>query len=133
MPTPGTADARGLGAAAKQVAEHAGAVARLHVELAQLEVKRKIASLAVGIVLAAVAAVFGLFALGFGLAAAAAGFATFLPTWLALLIVSGILLLLALVLGLVGLGRIKRGAPPVPEQAIEEGKLTTAALKSHGG
>ncbi len=132
MPTQGTADARGLGAAAKQVAEHAGAVAILDVELAQLEVKRKVASLAAGIVLALVAAVFGLFALGFGLAAAAAGFATFLPTWAALLIVFGILLLLALVLGLVGLGRIKRGTPPVPEQAIQEAKRTKAALRRDG-
>ena len=132
MPTPGIADERGLGAAAKQVADHAGAVVRLHVELAQLEVKRKVASLAAGIVLALVAAVLGLFALGFGLAAAAAGFATFLPTWLALLIVFGILALLALVVGLVGLRRIQRGAPPAPEQAIEEAKMTTAALRSHG-
>jgi hypothetical protein len=30
------------------------------------------------------------------------------------------------------LGRFKRGTPPVPEQAIEEAKLTTAALKSNG-
>ncbi len=132
MPTPGIADERGLGAAAKQVAERASAIARLEVELVQLELKHKIASLTGGIALAAVAAVVALFALGFGLAAAAAGFATFLPTWLALLIVFGILVLLALVLGLIGLRRIKRGTPPVPEQAIAEAKLTTAALKSDG-
>jgi membrane protein implicated in regulation of membrane protease activity len=131
MPTPGT-DGTGLGAAAKQVAERAGAIARLELELAQLELKQKIASLGAGIALAVVAGVFALFALGFGLAAAAAGFATFLPTWLALLIVFGILLLLALVLGLLGLRRIKRGTPPVPEQAIAEAKQTSAALKSHG-
>ena len=132
MPTPGTANERGLGAAAKEVAERASAVARLEVELAQAELKQKIASLIGGIVLAAAGAFFGLFALGFALAAAAAGFATFLPTWLALLIVAGIVLLLALILGLIGLRRIKRGTPPVPEQAIEEAKRTTAALKSHG-
>jgi hypothetical protein len=27
---------------------------------------------------------------------------------------------------------IRRGAPPVPEQAIEEAKLTTEAIKSNG-
>lgn len=132
MPTRGIADERGLGAAAKEVAERASAIARLEVELAQLELKKKVASLIGGIVLAAVGAVLGLFALGFGLAAAAAGFATFLPTWLALLIVFGIVLLLALVFGLIGLRRIKRGTPPVPEQAIEEAKRTTETLKSHG-
>ena len=90
------------------------------------------ASLGSGIALAAIAGFFALFALGFGLAAAAAGFATFLPTWLALLIVFGILLFLALVLGLLGLRRIKRGTPPVPEQAISEAKQTSATLKSRG-
>ena len=132
MPTRET-DSSGLGAAAKQVAEHASALARLELELAQLEVKRKVASLGAGIALAVGAAVFGLFALGFGLAAAAAALATFLSTWLALLIVFGGLLLLALVLALLARGRIKRGTPPVPEQAIEEAKTTTAALKGNGG
>ena len=75
---------------------------------------------------------FGLFALGFGLAAGAAAIATALTTWLALLIVFGGLLLLAGLLAVVGLGRVRRGTPPVPEQAIEEAKLTTAALRSNG-
>jgi membrane protein implicated in regulation of membrane protease activity len=121
-----------MGAAAKQVAEHASALARLEMELAGLELKRKVANLGLGIGLLIGAAVFGLFALGFGLAAAAAGFATFLATWLAILIVFGILLLLTLLLGLIALTRVKKGTPPVPEQAIQEAKRTTAALKSDG-
>lgn len=121
---------RGLGPAAKQVAEHASTLARLEMELATLEVKRKVAALGLGIGLVVGAAVFGLYALGFGLAAAAAGIATALPTWAALLIVFGALVLLALVLGLVGLGSIRKGTPPVPEQAIEEAKLTTEAIRN---
>jgi membrane protein implicated in regulation of membrane protease activity len=78
------------------------------------------------------AAIFGLFALGFALATAAAALALVLDTWLALLIVFGALFLLALVLGLLARGRIKRGTPPVPEQAIEEARRTQAALKSDG-
>jgi hypothetical protein len=134
MHTPETeaANGPGVGAAAKQVAEHASALARLEMELAGLEVKRKVASLGLGIALGIGAAILGLFALGFGLATVAAAFATFMPTWLALLIVFGILLLITVVLGLLAVGRIKRGTPPVPEQAIEEAKLTTAALKSNG-
>ena len=31
---------------------------------------------------------------------------------------------------LLGLRSIKKGSPPVPEQAIREAKLTTAAIKS---
>lgn len=131
MPTQG-ADGPGMGVAAKQVAEHASALARLEMELASLELKRKVANLGAGIGLGIGAAVFGFFALGFGLAAAAAGFATFLDTWLAILIVFGILLFLTLVLGLLALGRVKKGTPPVPEQAIAEAKLTSAALKRNG-
>ena len=131
MPTRET-DSRGVGPAAKQVAEHASAIAKLELELAGLEVKRKVASLGVGIGLAIAAAVFAFFALGFGLAAGAAGLATFLSTWLALLIVFAALLLFTLVLGLIALGRIKRGTPPVPEQAIEEARLTTTAVKRNG-
>jgi hypothetical protein len=123
----------GIGGAAKQVAEHASTLARLEMELAGLELKRKISNLGIGIGLALTAAVFALYALGFGFATVAAALATFLATWLALLIVFGGLLLIAIILGLIGLNRIKRGTPPVPEQAIEEAKRTQAAITSHGG
>jgi membrane protein implicated in regulation of membrane protease activity len=128
MPT--RAADQGVGPAAKQVAEHASTLARLELELALLEVKRKVAALGVGIGLAIGAAIFGLFALGFGLATAAAALALVLPTWAALLIVFGALALLSLILLLVGLGSIRKGSPPVPEQAIEEAKLTTEAIRN---
>jgi len=120
----------GLGAAAKGVAEHASTLARLEVELAVLELKGKVAALGLGIGLVAGAAIFGLFALGFGLAAVAAAIATALSTWLALVIVFGALLLVALVFALFGLRSIRKGTPPVPEQAIHEAKLTTEAIKN---
>lgn len=131
MPTP-DGEARGVGGAAKQVADHAKALVGLEVELAGLELKRKLGALGLGIGLAVGAAVFGLLALGFLFATAAAALATFLSTWLALLIVTVFLLLLAGLLGLLGRKRIQRGTPPVPEQAIAEAKLTTEALKSNG-
>jgi membrane protein implicated in regulation of membrane protease activity len=120
----------GLGAAAKGVAEHASTLARLEVELAVLELKHKVAALGLGIGLVAGAAIFGLFGLGFGLAAVAAAIATALSTWLALLIVFGALVLLAVVLALVGQRSIKKGTPPLPEQAIQEAKLTTEAIRN---
>ena len=43
-----------------------------------------------------------------------------------------ILFLLAAVLGILGLAKIKKGTPPVPEHAIREARLTTEALKSDG-
>jgi hypothetical protein len=119
----------GLGGATKQVAEHASAIARLELELASFELKKKLTALGLGIGLALGAAVFALYGLGFLFATISAAFETFLDPWLSLLITAGILFAVAGLLGLLALGRISRGTPPVPEQAIEEAKLTSEALK----
>jgi membrane protein implicated in regulation of membrane protease activity len=103
---------------------------RLELELAVLELKQKFAALGVGIGLTAGAAVFAVFALGFMFATIAAGLATFLATWLALLIVTLFLFVLVAVLGLLGRRSIRKGSPPVPQQAIHEAKLTTTAIRS---
>jgi Putative Actinobacterial Holin-X, holin superfamily III len=122
----------GLGAAVKEVAERASAIMRLELELAALELRRKVVSLGLGIAFAIAAGVFLFFMVGFAYATIAAALAIVLPTWAALLIVTGILLLKAAAAGLFALNRIKKGTPPVPEQAIREAKLTTEALKSDG-
>lgn len=132
MRTRGTDSHQGLGALAKDVAEHASSLVRLELELATLEVKRKVTALAFGIGLAVGAAVFAVFGLGFLFATVAAALATFLATWLALLIVTVGLLALTAVLGLLAMTKIKKGTPPVPEKAIREAKLTTEALKNNG-
>jgi Putative Actinobacterial Holin-X, holin superfamily III len=121
---------QGVGAAVKDVADHAKALVGLEVELAKVELARKLGALGLGIGLAAGGLVFAVYGIGFLFATIAAALATFLPTWLALLIVALFLFVLAAALAFVGLGKIKRGTPPVPEQAIEEAKLTTAAVKS---
>jgi hypothetical protein len=120
----------GLGAAAKLVADHARTIVKLELELAATELKKKVAALGVGIGLLVGAALFGFFALSFALAAAAAGIATAVSTWLALLIMAGGLFLLVGVLGVLGLGALRKGTPPVPQQALEEARLTTEALKN---
>ena len=122
----------GVGAAAKQVAEHASSLARLELELAGLELKKKAGVFGAGVGLAIAAGLIALYALGFGFATIAAGLATFLDTWIALLLVTVGLMLVALVLGLLARSRIKRATPPVPEQAIREAKLTSEALKANG-
>ena len=122
----------GLGAAVKEVAERASSIVRLELELAAMELKRKVVALGLGIALAIGAAIMLLFVIGFAFATIAAALATAVSTWLALLITTGILFLLALVLGVLGAVKIKHGSPPVPEQAIREAKLTTEALKSDG-
>jgi uncharacterized membrane protein YqjE len=133
MPTPETeAHGPGLGAAAKDVAEHASAIARLELELASLELKKKIAALGLGIALLVGAFVVVVYGVGFLFATIAAGLATFLPFWAALLVVTVFLFAVAGVLALIGVKKVQRGTPPIPKQAIDEAKLTTQALKSNG-
>lgn len=138
MPTPAASaqptDRKvGVGGAAKQVAEHASSLAKLELELAGLELKRKVGTLGTGLGLGIGAALLALYALGFLFATIAAALSIFLDTWLALLLVTVGLLALAGLLGILALRLIRKGTPPVPEQAIREAKLTTEALKSNGG
>ena len=132
MPTRATDEPQSLGDAAKTVAEHASALVRLELELATMELKRKLVAVGLGIAFALGAALFVLFMLGFLFATIAAAFATVVSTWLALLITAGILFALAGVLGALAIGRFRKGTPPVPRQAIREAKLTADALKSDG-
>jgi hypothetical protein len=130
MPTPAEPNGNGVGGAAKLVADHASSIAKLEIELAVLELKKKVVALGVGIGLGVGAGLMAFFMLGFLFATIAAVLATFLATWLALLIVTAFLGLLAGLMGFFALGSIKKGSPPVPEQAIREAKLTTEAIKS---
>ncbi|MGH2996571.1 MAG: phage holin family protein, partial [Gaiellaceae bacterium] len=122
----------GLGEAAKRVAEHASALARLELELASLELKSKAGALGLGAGLGIAAAVFALFGVGFALAAGAVALAIVLDAWLAVLLVAVGLFVLAGLLALLAVGRLKRGTPPVPEQAIEEARITTETLRRNG-
>lgn len=119
----------GLGTAAKQVAEHASALARLELRLAALEIGRKAKTFAIGIGLALAALVLLFYALAFVLAAIAAAIP--LSSWASDLIVAGGLLALIGLLGFLAV-RAFRGGAPVPKQAIEEAKLTSAAIKANG-
>lgn len=129
MHTPTTESNGGVGAAAKNVAEHASSIARLELQLALLEVRTKVAALELGIGLLAGAAVFSLFLVALILASATALIALALPVWAALLIMTGAVLGVVATLALLGRAAVKKGAPPVPEQAIREAKRTTEAIR----
>ena len=133
MPTRATdTEDQTLGGAVKEVAEHASTLARLEIELASLELKKKVAAIGVGLGLLAGAVAIGLYGIGFLFATITAGLATFLPVWLSLLIVTLVLLATAGLLAFFGIRSVDRGTPPVPKQAIDEAKLTKQALKSNG-
>jgi hypothetical protein len=131
-PPPAADGTRGLGAAVADVRERVKTLAGLEVELATLELRRKLAALGLGVGLFVAAALLTLYGLLFLFATIAAALATFLDTWLALLIVTLFLLLVAAILVLAGRSSVRRGTPPLPEQAIEEARLTQEALKGDG-
>ena len=118
-----------LGTAAKQVAEHASALTRLEVELAGLELKKKVASLGVGLVLGSASATLVVYGIGFALAAMAVALALVVDLWLALLIATGAAFLLAAILALLARRSVRKATPVVPESAVREAKLTTEAIK----
>jgi membrane protein implicated in regulation of membrane protease activity len=123
-------DRPGLGGAAKLVADRARSLVRLELQLAAAELKQKVATIGIGIGLVVGAVLLGFFALAFALAAIAAAIATMTSVWVALLIVTGALVLLAVLLAAVGVASIRRGTPPVPEQALAEARLTVEAVKN---
>jgi Putative Actinobacterial Holin-X, holin superfamily III len=121
----------GLSGAAQRVADHARQFVQLEIQLAMAELKRKAAALGVGAALLLGAAVFAFLGLCFALAAAAAGIATTsLTVWESLLIVCGGLMLLTMLLAGIGFLMLQKGTKPVPEQAVEEARLTTEALRN---
>ena len=123
----------GLSGATKRVAEHAREFVRLEIELATAELKKKAAALGTGLGLMVGAAVLAFLALTFGLLAAAAGLATTLPVWASLLIVCGALILITAILVFVGYRMLQKGSKPMPEQAVEEARLTGEALRNGDG
>jgi Flp pilus assembly protein TadB len=131
MPTQET-ERRGLRAAIKDVTEHASTWFRLEQELASLELKRKATAFGVGIGLALGALVVVLYGIGFLFATIAAALDTFMPLWLSLLVVTLALFVTAGILGILAVGRLKKGTPPVPERALQEAKLFKSALKGNG-
>jgi hypothetical protein len=105
-------------------------LAQLNLELAKLEAKQKATALGVAGGLGVLAAVLVLYAIGFAFASAAAGLSEALPVWLSLLIVTGIILLLAAVAGLLAARFARKASPPMPSQAIEEAERTIETFQS---
>ena len=124
----------GLGAVARQVAEHTSSLFRLELELAQLELKKKVTNLGVGIGLAASPPWSSPSTASASCSRRSPrGLATAVSTWLAILIVTtAACSVVGAILALIAENRIEKGTPPIPEQAILEAKLTTEAFKSDG-
>ena len=121
----------GFVAQTKSVKQRAETLVRLNLELAKLEARKKVAALGVAAGLGLLAVVLVVYAIGFAFATAAAGISEALPLWLSLLIVTGLILLLAAIAGLLASRFAKKASPPKPAQAIEEAERTVETLRSH--
>src|SRR3954452_25201527 len=124
---------KSLGDVVGDVSTKASLLVREEIELAKTEIAEKAKSLAKGGAVAAIAGVMAVFALIYFFEALAWFFNDLLDVgsklWIGFLIVFGILILLAGLRGFMGLRWIKKGSPPTPGMAIEEAKLTRAALQ----
>lgn len=109
-----------------------GSLIRDEIEQIKKELTEKLKSLGIGVGFFAGAAFFGFFAFAVLVAAAILGIAEALPGWLAALIVAVFLLVITAILVLVGVRKLKKGVPPVPEKSIESVKNDVRAIKGMG-
>ncbi len=120
-------DTSELGQAVQDVTERASLLIREEIELAKREMTEKVTKLIKGAVVGIVAGIFAVFGLIYLLHAASwaiwdliGGRSNF---WLGFVIVAALLFLLGGLAGFVAARFLKRGSPPTPQMAIEEGKL----------
>lgn len=103
------------------------------IELVKTELVAKFKALGVGAGLIAAALVVLLGMLGVLLTAAIFALTlTGLPGWAAALIVAGVLLIIAVILGLIGYRILMRGVPPVPTEAMDSLRRDLRAIKGIG-
>lgn len=121
---------RTIGQLVADISHEMSGLVRAEIELAKAEVKAGVTKGGMGAGLLAGAAFFALiafillcFAGAYGLVAAG------LPEWAAFLVVTGVLLLLAAVLALVGRGRLRQVS--APQRTIDTAKASVEAIKGH--
>lgn len=103
-----TSKERTIGELIAALSEQISSLVRDEIQLAQENLKAKIAKIGIGGVLLIGAAFLALFVLTFLLLAGVAGFAEVMPWWAAFLVMAGILLLVVIVLAGIGALLVKQ-------------------------
>jgi len=126
------AEKKSVGDLVFDVTEGTSSLIREEFELAKAEVSEKLAKLLRGSVVGVAAGVFAFLALILVME----GVAWLLneevfdgKTWPGFFIEAAVFLLVAALAGLIAYRAVRAGSPPVPEQAIEEAKLTKAMFE----
>jgi uncharacterized membrane protein YqjE len=126
-----------IAAAIADVSDRASALVREEIELAKAELSEKVTKLVRGAIVGAAAGVFVLTALVFALVGCAWLLTFYLPGstfayfW-GFFAMAVILLVLGALAGLVAARAVKRGAPPVPNMAIEEARRIRETVSTGG-
>jgi uncharacterized membrane protein YqjE len=102
------------------------------IELVKTEVVEKLKALGAGAGLLLGAVITLLFFIGVLLTLAIIGLSYVMPPWAAALVVAGVLLIVAVILGLVGYRVLMRGIPPVPTESIASIQKDILAIKGEG-
>jgi len=115
------------------VAERSSTLVREEIELAKTEISEKLGKILRGSVVGLAAGVFAFLALILVMEGVAWLLAEEVfdgNAWPGFFVEAALFLLIAALAGFVAYRAVQAGAPPVPEQAIEEAKLTKATLES---
>jgi len=129
-PPPDQSD-KSVGELVFDVSERTSTLVREEIELAKAEVSEKVSQLVRGSVVGAVAGVF----LFFSLILIMEGVAWLLNDlvfdnfWLGFFVEAGAFILIGAIAVLIAVRAFKKGAPPTPDLAIEEAKLTRERLE----
>ncbi|MGN6258595.1 MAG: phage holin family protein [Solirubrobacterales bacterium] len=135
IPPPGPPpppEQRSLADLVVEVSENASTLVREEIELAKAELSQKVAKILRGSVVGIAAGTFAFLALILVLHGIAwlLGEELFSGNiWAGYFVTAGIFLLIAALAGFIAFRSVKAGTPPVPEQAIEEAKLTKEMLE----
>ncbi len=123
------AAAASTGDLVRALSEQMSTLVRSEIQLAQVEVKEKGKKLGLGAGLFGGAGAIALYAVNALIATVIIVLDLFLPLWLAALIVTVVLFVIAAVLALVGRREVQQGALPVPQEAIASTKKDVATVK----
>lgn len=132
-PTPPSREERSVGELVFDVAEKSSSLIREEIELAKAEISEKVGKILRGSVVGIAAGTFAFLALILVMEGVAWLLAEEVfdgNAWPGFFVEAAIFLLIAAGAGFFAYRSVQAGAPPVPEQAIEEAKLTKATLES---
>ena len=123
-----------LAKAIQDVSERASLLVREEIELAKAEMSEKISKLVKGAVIGAVAGIFAVLGLIYLLHGASWALSELIggrdSFWVGFVIVAAVLFVLGALAGFIAARAVKRGVPPAPTMAIEEGRLIKETVTS---